>query len=261
MRFASLVLAGLLLTAVALLAQQGNPQPAKFDPTKNAEDWVVAKWEEAMSKVDSLVADCQLKSIDQVFKVEEKFVGKAKYLRTKVANMASLELDKVDKNGKPVVPEVFKKYIVTGNFLYQFVPETKTIFVHKMPKQDGGQLSNNNLLSLIFGMKAEDAKQRYGLKYAGADANYYYLTIEPKTAADKQDFKAARLTFIKTNFMVREVWFQEANGNQVFWDFPSAATNVNNLTATDFGQPKTPPGWQMKMAPDLTEQPKVIHNK
>lgn len=252
MRRASLALVGLSLTAALLLGQQPTPPgPAPFDPAKFPEDWLLAKWEDAMSKVESLTADCEFTNIDKVFNAKDVYSGSAKYLRTKVAAMASLELYKEVKKGV-LAKEPSKKFIYTGTYLYDFVPENKVVYVHQLPQQAPGQGMDNNLLSFIFGMKAADAKQRYDLKWQPPDQLYYYLEITPKLAKDKQDFKQARLVFAKANFMVRQVWFVEANGNAVIWEFPKATVNVA-LKATDFGVPQVPAGWRLEKAPSLSQ--------
>jgi TIGR03009 family protein len=251
MRHASLVLAGLVLTAAALWAQPGGPPPAPapFDPTKNPEDWLLAKWEDAMTKVDSLMAECEFTSIDKVFNAKDTYRGTAKYLRSSGTTMASLELYKQDSKGV-LQKDVFKKYIYTGKDLYDFVPETKIVYVHPFLK--AGQTMDNNLLSFIFGMHAVDAKQRYELKWQPPDTNYYYLEVSSKQPQDKKDFKQARLVFLKSNFLVRQVWFVEANGNAVIWEFPKAAVNTNLINAKDFEAPRLEPGWRMEKAPSLS---------
>jgi TIGR03009 family protein len=241
---ASLVFVGLIASTALLMGQPaGNPAPAPFDPAKFPEDWLLAKWEETMSKVDSLVADCEFTSIDKVFNTKDIYTGKAKYLHTKVATMGSLELF---KNVKGVQDKAqFKKFIYTGNFLYSFVPENKVVLVQQLPKPAAGQGVDNNLLSFVFGMRAADAKQRYELKWQKPDENYYYLEVTPRLAKDKQDFKQARLVFVKSNFMLRQVWFIEPNQNAVIWGFPKTAIN-EPIKATEFGQPAVPPGWRLE---------------
>jgi TIGR03009 family protein len=247
MRRAILILASLFVTAALLHGQPGNA-PAPFDPTKYPEDWLLAKWEDAMSKLESFVADCELTSIDKVFNAKDVFTGKAKFLRTKTASMGSLELYKEVSKGVQS-KESFKKFIYTGTFLYNFVPENKVIVVHDMSSL--GQGMDNNPLTIIFGMKAADAKQRYDLKWLPPDNSYYYLEVGSKLAKDKQDFKQARLVFLKSNFLLRQVWFVEANGNTVIWEFPTASVN-SPLKVTDFTAPQVPAGWRMEKAPALT---------
>jgi TIGR03009 family protein len=241
---ASLFLVGLFATTSLLMGQSaGTPAPDPFDPSKFPEDWLVAKWEETMSKVDSLVADCEITSIDKVFNTKDVYSGKAKYLRTKAATMGSLELFKIVKGVQD--KNQFKKFIYTGNFLYSFVPENKVVLVQQLPKPAPGQGVDNNLLSFVFGMRAADAKKRYELKWQKPDENYYYLEVVPKLAKDKQDFKQARLVFVKSSFMLRQVWFIEPNQNAVVWEFPKISIN-EPLKVTDFGQPALPPGWRLE---------------
>jgi TIGR03009 family protein len=167
--------------------------------------------------------------------------------------MASLELTRLDRK------EVFEKYIITGTFLYQFVPDKKVVLVHDLPKPPPGQVSDNNLVSLIFGMKAAQAKQRYDLQYKGYDNHYLYVEIAPKQTQDKRDFARARLVLLRSNYMPRQLWFQEPNGNEITWDFPRLTTPAK-LTVLEFQRPELPPGWQFQRM-NQSGQPRVMRNQ
>ena len=83
-------------------------------------------------------------------------------------------------------PEVFDKIICTGTYVFMFDSLNKTINFADQPAPGQGQLSDNNFLDFLFGMKAGDAKFRYQIIYVPADKCYYYLKIMPKTDQDKR---------------------------------------------------------------------------
>ncbi len=169
--------------------------------------------------------------------------------------MASLELKHVNR------PNVYEKLICTGTFLYQYVPQLKVIRVYDMPKPPPGQVSEDNLLSFLFGMKAAQAKARYNITYIPppeGDKYYYYLDIRPKSDADKSDFTHARLVLVRYNFLPRQLWFEEPNGNEIQWDFPVLNTEAK-LDSRDFSQPPLPKGWNFLRVP-REAQPRVMRN-
>ncbi len=251
MRRVTLTLIGLLWMGALASGQPGDAPAVSFDPTKFPQDWLLAKWEEAMSKVDSLVAECQYTEIDKIFKNKIIYRGSAKYLRDKVATMASLDLVKIDEKTGVPVKDAFKRIIFNGNFLYDFVPEMKMVYVHKVPQAGNGKPMNNNLLTIITGgMKASDAKQRYQLKWLDPDSTYYYLEVTAKLPEDQKEFKQARLVFLKNTFLLYQVWFVKGNENSVIWDFPKVTPNAP-LKATDFSMPALEPGWRLENASAL----------
>jgi TIGR03009 family protein len=146
-------------------------------------------------------------------------------------------------------PGQFERYIINGNLIYQYAQDAKEIRVHKLPPPKPGQLADDNFLSFLFGMKANDAKNRYQIKLLQAPKGhenwYYYLEILPKHAPDKAEFAQARMVLWIKNYMPLQLWFREPNGNEITWDFPKFDTNVQ-LPATEFNQPTPPSGWMLR---------------
>jgi hypothetical protein len=63
--------------------------------------------------------------------------------------------------------------------------------------------------------------------------------VEPISLTDKSEFQEARLTVWANSFLPRQLWFKQANGNEVTWDFPRV-TNGADIRVTDFAQPALP---------------------
>jgi TIGR03009 family protein len=155
----------------------------------------------------------------------------------------------MQKRGKP---EAFEKYICTGTFLYEYVPQNKVIRVHEMPPPKPGQVADDNFLSFLFGMKADEARRRYDLRLVKEDQWYIYIEIFPRLQQDKADFQRARLVLNNQTFLPRELWFEQPNGNEVKWDIPKVEAGVA-LNRSDFTSPSVPPGWNLVRMPKANE--------
>lgn len=245
MRYSWWTVAGWLLVALPAGAQQPPgvpPATATLDPAHNRLDALLLRWAGEMGKIDSLEAQCTRMTKDKTFQDVEIFEGRAKYLKP---NMALLEMQKKGK------ADVFEKYICSGTFLYEYVPASKVIRVHELPPSKSGQVADDNFLSFLFGMKAEDAKQRYDLKLTKEDENWIYLEILPRVPADKADFQRAQLVLSAKTFLPRRLWFEQPNGNEITWDLPRV-DNAAHIARTEFVSPAVPPGWSMVRVPRPT---------
>jgi TIGR03009 family protein len=244
MRCYGLVLAALMLAKLPASAQQAQQPPAPSPAADNKVlDEHLAKWEAAMKKVETLGAQLTRIDKDPVFERVQKLTGVAYYMKAGSGPTAqNLALLQMNLEGQK---EFKEKFICTGAYIYQFLPEQKEIRYYKLPKPEPGQVGEeNNLLTLLFGMKAEDAKRRYELKLDKEDANYIYVYISPRSAADKADFQRARLVLNKSNYLPRQLWFEHANRSEVLWDIPNLQIGMA-LDRRTFDPPQAPPGWKL----------------
>jgi TIGR03009 family protein len=245
MRCYGLILATLMLASMPARAQQAPQTPATPAAADDkALDGHLAKWEATMKKVETLGA--QLTRIDKslVYDQVQKLTGVAYYMKAGAGPTAqNLALLQMSVEGQK---EPKEKYICTGTYIYQFWPDQKEIRYYKLPKPEPGQASEeeNNLLSLLFGMKADDAKRRYELRLDKEDANYIYVSIAPRSAADKADFQRARLVLNKSNYMPRQLWFEHANRSTTLWDIPNLQVGMA-MDRRTFDAPQAPQGWKL----------------
>jgi TIGR03009 family protein len=192
--------------------------------------------------VQTLASQCNRTELNKVFQSRDVFTGVAKYMKP---NMAMLEMRHKTK------PEIVEKYVCTGTFLYEYVPSKKEVRVHELPAPKSGQVADDNFLSFLFGMKAEEAKRRYDLKLAKEDQWYFYVEITPRFQVDKADFTRARLVLLKDRFLPRQLWFEQPNTNEVTWDIERIDSGAR-LDRNDFAPPTTlPAGWVLKREPKL----------
>jgi TIGR03009 family protein len=148
-----------------------------------------------------------------------------------------LELKEVGK------PDFAEKFICTGTFLYQYFPAAKEIRRYELPKPKPGQVADDNFLSFLFGMKAEEARRRYVLNLAKEDSWYIYVDIVAREKADKADFNRARLVLNKDTFLPRQLWFEHPNGNETTWDIPRLQTGA--VVDRRLFEATTPAGWKV----------------
>jgi TIGR03009 family protein len=143
---------------------------------------------------------------------------------------------------------VGEKFICTGPLLYEIRPQNKVMRIHELPPPQAGKVADDNFLSFLFGMKAEEAKRRYDLTLVKEDQWYVYLEIVPKLPADKADFQRARMVLNNKTFLPRELWFEQPNGNETKWDIPEIRSGAP-LKNSDFAPPTPPKDWNVVRVP------------
>lgn len=244
-----LVLTYLLLAGASALAQgapkaAAPPAVAPAPPLNAALDAHLQRWEQKMTELKSLYGTIKRTDTDKATGDVLKLVGTAEYLKdgkgATMQHLAVLQLNSERSN------ELFEKVVITGAQIYQFSPAAKEIKVFELPKAKPGQVGDDNVLSFLFGMKAETARKRYDLSLEKEDKFYIYINVLPLTQADKDDFKRARIVLNRDSYLPRQVWFEDRNGKTTTWDIPPETLKPNaNLKRSDFDAPKLPDGWKM----------------
>jgi TIGR03009 family protein len=230
----------LFAVSLAALGQQApmpqQPPPVQLDPTNNKLDAVLLNWEKSMSGIDTLYTLVARTATDKVLFTMDTFEGEARFMKP---NKASLYMKNVKK------AEDFEYLILNGQNAYKFEPTKKEIHVFALPPAKQGQVSDENFVSMLFGMRAAEAKRRYEMQLTKEDQYYFYIQVLPRDPQDKADFSRARLVLTKTSNMPRQIWFEMPNGNETTWEFTKMQPNVN-LKSSDFDQPTPAAGWQIK---------------
>jgi TIGR03009 family protein len=241
----------LLFAVPNLLAQQ---PPRLVDPPTGAApplnvpagdpklDALLAQWEQRMKGIQAIDATVTRTETDAVVKTQEVFEGSAKFLRP---DRADLYLKKVSN------PQVYERFLLTGPFLYEFRPQQKLVRVHTLPQRAPGQPAvDDNFMSLLFGMSAQEAKRRYDLTLVPNDKDqfYHYLLVKPRMAADKAEFTDARLVLWKQTMLPRQIEFVQPSGNPIKWDIPKIDAAAK-LGPKDFQKPQLPRDWQTIAVP------------
>src|SRR5229473_7136528 len=237
------------LSGPALLAQQpaagtgGAIQSPALNPTGSRLDAILMSWEQAMKPIQTASTQCTHTVVDKVLKDKQVFEGTAQFMKP---NLAVLDLKMKDR------PQDVEHVVCTGTFVYQFVPSSQVIKVYAMKT---GQSNQDNFLPFLQGMKAQDAKARYGLKLLKVDNNYVYIEIMPRLLEDKADFRVARLVLWNGSFLPRELRFVDVNGNENIWDIPKIQANDAQVTRNTFTAPKLPEKWKWEKVPMMQNAP------
>lgn len=271
MRPRGLALTALLLAALSAAAAQPAQTPPVAPPAPPAApaaadplDGWLSQWQMTMEGVQSLSATLKRTEKDQTTGVTSNFTGYTKYLRINsggsVQNLALLEMTPEGKK------DFSERFVCSGSFLYEFRPSEKEVRAHEIPKPKSGQVSDDNFLSFLFGMKKEDAQKRYSLTLeqtdrhpTGVDDNYIYVMIEPRFAADKVDFKRAQIVLNKKTLFPRRLWFEQPNSTETTWEVVQIKNNDPSVDRREFDAPTPPPGWTMVKAPrDAESPPRVV---
>jgi TIGR03009 family protein len=253
MRVAHAALTTLLLAAAPAAAQAppGQAQPPAQQPTADQQklDAYLLRWEQEMTKVQTLGAELHRTEKDPAFNSTRKYFGFAQYMKSGsgpgALNMAMLQMSEEGKK------DFSEKYVCTGTYLYNWHVPTKEVRIFELPKPQPGQVGNDSFLHFLFGMRAADAKARYNLKFVGEDDRYIYIEVLPRQQQDVRDFKAARIVLYKENFLPRQLWFQQPDGTEVEWDVPKVQAGVNvDRRLFDAPDAKSlPPGWKPVQMP------------
>ncbi len=261
MRKLGLSVLSLLACAFVVLGQAGAPPV----PQENL-DGVLAAWEKSMTDLRSFAVEIERTSFDKVLNTRDVFTGHAMFMKATGKNdgsRARLELYKKDNT------KIFEKYICTGTFLYEYSPVNNKVRVHNMPQNNklGGKpqdMQQESFLSFLFGMGAAQAKARYEMEIKvpndATAAYYHYILVKPRTPQDKTDFTEARLSLLRSNKLPAQIWYHQANGNEITWNFSKMQIDVQ-IPKTYF-EPEFPKGWEVqRVMPNEVPAAPVVRNK
>ncbi len=231
--------------AGASSAQPPAPSPAPVAPADAGKrlDELLTQWEQRMKGLNALVAVLKRTEIDNVAKTKEEYRGQLKFLRP---DRADLTMQKTTN------PQVYERFLSTGNFLFQFDPKQKVIRAYPLPQRAPGQPAmDNSFVGFLAGMSAAEARRRFDLTLLKEDQWYAYIEVKPRLADDKAEFSLARLALLKSTMMPAEMQFVPPNNSVIIWTIEKIDTNAA-VAAADFAAPQLkqmPPGWQMQQMP------------
>lgn len=233
-----------LLVAVLACVAPLHAQPPS-DAARAALDNHLTQWARKMKAVKSLSGPCVRVEVDKSFQTTQVFEGTVKFLKP---SMAIIDL----KNRKR--PEWIDKTIWTESYTYEYSAENKTIRVHESSWDWLFGNPAHAFFSLLFGVNAEEAIQRYDWKLSKDEPDYVYLDIVPKLSEDKANFARAQLVLTKGTYFTRRLWLEQPNGNEVIWEFPKTEANVS-VDRAMFNEPNPPPGWTISRLPPKPSTP------
>ena len=210
-----------------------------------------------MTSVEKLQADCKRSRSSKRFSTVENYEGIARFYKTPTPpSRASLDLRRTDN------PSVVEKLVLNDLGLWEYDVGAKEVCLHEIPKWLGRN-GDNNLMALLFGMEAVPTGQaaRYDIQLKGEDQYYFYLEIVPKLEKDKADFAKARLTLLRSTYLPAQLWFQQANQDEVTWSLTNVNPTANFVQPKDFERPPTPQGWGARSRIPAADAPLKIASR
>jgi TIGR03009 family protein len=250
-------------TADPVTPPEGTTAEPKVEPPTDPVEKYLRLCERSLSKLDSFVATVQRTSVDRTFQVTEVYEGTAKYLKP---NLSMLELHAQGN------PKRWQKYVCADKLFYEYDPENKEIRVHEIPlflsPPGGGRggvferlmkawyswLQEPVPLPFSSFLQVDKTRCLFDSKLVKEDQWYSYIELQPRAQEAKDDYRRARVVLMKPNYLPRQIWFEQPNGNEVKWDITRIQENVS-LPRKEFTAPQVPPGWKLIRLPQRTKTP------
>ena len=256
-----------MFLTVSAFARCGNALESHADamPEKNRLGDILLKWHEAMAKPQTLSCHFERIDMDRLYQTTETTEGTFKYLKP---DCAFIETRKKGANS------LDSKIVYHGKRVWTYFPSRREIIAFRQDRDfalltlgpdplagvsfntDNQSLSIANTwiyrwfykpfedeYRILFHAEPSYLKDRYDLKLLGENQWYFFILITPRDRVSAAAFTRARLTLRKDNHLPRQLWFEEANGNETTWDFLQLDTAAR-LSRKDF-TPIPPPGWHI----------------
>jgi TIGR03009 family protein len=214
--------------------------PAAIDPALKVH---LDAWEKSIAGITNFFTSTNLTKKNAILKKETQYTGSIICLKP---NMARMRIEKKDKKDE------YTAYICTGTAVYEYDGTGKQVTEYKLPN---GGVGDNLLLSFVSGaLKANDVISRFDVKLMKEDANYVYLEIKPRGAADKADFESMIVVLYGPKvptvaYLPRTVVMRKNNGQEEeVWEFLQPVLNHQGIKPDDFKYVPPPKDWKFQQA-------------
>jgi TIGR03009 family protein len=144
--------------------------------------------EQRTGSIDSMQATCKRIDVHPLTRKQSVVEGEIAWRKPNLVRIDLCPPDEIKKEDKDKTH--FERFIADGKFLWEYNAKEKVIVAHEMPK-DGA--TDSILLMLVRGIKSDELRKRFDVKWANDDEWFAYLRLTPKNAADRQDFSALDL--------------------------------------------------------------------
>jgi len=238
-----------VLTFISLVsASAAEPAPEDLDS-------VLKAVEMRMKGVDAFRARCTRTVTNGLTKKQEVFTGELIWQRPDRLRVDLTHADEANK--KEAERTRFERIIFDGKNVYEYSPSDKLIVVHAAPKN----LDDNLLFAVMKGVKGDELKKRFDMTLGfDKSALYAIIDLSPKTDADRQEFKLARIWVYRDipnrpdlkNTLCQIQLFQP-NGNDVKYWF---TMQLNAKLEENVFKPTSIPGYTQRRA-DVAASPKA----
>lgn len=172
----------------------------KLDP--QMED-ILLEWEQKSSKVQRLEGTFEHTTYDKVWKIEKQSTGLYCFQFPDKGSFHQTGINHPEgKMGKlfPAKAGPNERWVCNGETIVKIDETAKQYDEFLIPKEDRGQNIRNSPLPFLFGMKANEAKQRYvfELNVERTNAKQIWLMVYPQLKQDINNYKKAEVILDRT---------------------------------------------------------------
>lgn len=172
-------------------------KPTRIPTLSPAMEAILEEWEAKSSKIQRLEGSFEHRSYDSTFGIEQ--VTEGRYCFQYPDKGSFHQVGRKVKEGEKgwVYPNLksgaAERWICTGESIYKILEKEKQYEVVPIPPEDRGQNIRNSPLPFLFGMKADEAKQRYKFELVEAKTNdkVIVLKVYPQMKHDLHTYKKA----------------------------------------------------------------------
>ena len=139
-----------------------------------------------------------------MFNTKTDFRGQAVL---KAPNLACLHYMKYDPKKAKAANDpkagwsFFERIVCSGDEVYDYAADTKTVSVFPMPKDQQRRAIEEGPLRFLFNMRVAEVKRRYIMDLTGKTDAAYKIRVIPLLKEDKQAFSQAHIVLNKKTFL------------------------------------------------------------
>ena len=265
-------------------AVQGPAPQLAFKPITPEMKAVLADWESHTKDITSLYCPITRIEFDTVFGKETRWMGHVYFdnpdkgrIEWKPADDEFMaKLARTNAQGKPfkVIAGAESQWICTGKKIYILDVSNKQYDSILIPPQNQGQNITRSPLPFIFGMKAQDAMQRFAMRFGNQhnpdgqllDINgkkkaiVLHIVANPLQNQEAREYSEAEIFLDPQTYLPLHLRMLDPGGNKETrykFDPAKLKVNVNWGLRNPFKDPYLP-GWtEMKRGNADPEQPPV----
>ena len=240
-------------------------EPMRIPKLSQEMETVLREWEEKSSKITRLEGTFERITYDKVFGVELISTGKYCF---KYPDLGSFhQTGKVVTEGHkgylfPQKPGPDERWICDGTRILKIDDKTRQFEEVTIPPEDRGQNIRNSPLPFLFGMKADEAKQRYYIEINAEKTSEttIFLRVRPLQQQDLANYSRADVILDRETFLPTAVKLYDTTGNKEdVYLFNQKAMSVNGRNWKQWlaGDPLKPDlrGFKKLIAPENAAAP------
>jgi TIGR03009 family protein len=221
-------------------------EPLRIQKLSPELEQILRNWEQQTAKITKLQGDTRYREYDKTFSVEYRGEGRFAFeapdrgnyeLRpAKIAKGETSSVKTDDKQPYELKPKDAERWICTGDEILRIDETHKTYEVVPIPEERRGDRIIEAPLPFLFGMKAEQAKQRYQIELVKDADQEIVLKLRPNWSGDAANWSQATVVIQKTNYLPREVRLIAPGGTSMrIHSFENIKVNSDNLFRSLFG--------------------------